>query len=136
MYTSSSEQAVKALLKRLQDVDQKVVNLTIVLSEACTKNCGQIFASFITKQFMDELILIAKGVKGGANQDEALRVIQLWGRSFQSQRAQLPIFYETYSNLRAKGFHFPEEDSGISSLQNDIRYVNIIKTMILREIHY
>ena len=72
---------------------------------------------------MDELILIAKGVKGSTNQEEALRIIQQWGRGFQSQRGQLPIFYDTYSSLRSKGFHFPDEDAAIPSFQNNPKCV-------------
>eukprot|EP01041_Mallomonas_annulata_P010016 gene10016-20849_t len=106
-----SELAVKAILRRLQDSDQKVVSLSLTISEACMKNCGHVFASFISRSFMDEMISIAKGSKGVNNQDDALRLIQQWGKMYQSQRGQLSFFYDNYNSLRSKGFHFPVEET-------------------------
>jgi len=108
------EPAIKALLRRMQDPDQKVVSLSLVIAEACMKNCGQNFASFVTKPFMDEMVTISKGSKGTNNQEDALRLIQQWGKAFQANRGPLSFFYDTYANLRSKGIHFPPDEDPIS----------------------
>jgi hypothetical protein len=55
--------------------------------------------------------------KGSAkNSQEALRLIQQWGIAFESKKSVVPIFFETYSNLKNRGVSFPpaETSSGIT----------------------
>ena len=74
--------------------------------ETCLKNCPSI-PSLITKNVMDEIVTIGTGKRGYRNQDEALRLIQSWGKTFERRRGDLPIFYETYMHLKMKGIEFP-----------------------------
>ena len=112
----SPDQAIKALHRRLQDTDEKIVLLALTLTETCMKNCGQQFPSVINRSFMDDLVVAAKGNKGPRAQDEALRLIQQWGKTFQRNRS-LPIFYDTYANLKARGASFPPDETAIAESQ-------------------
>ena len=48
--------------------------------------CGMKFASTIDKAFMDEMVDIVGGNKGTRNAQEALQLIQKWGREFEESR--------------------------------------------------
>ena len=107
--------AVTALSTRLKDGDNKVVYLTLVILETCMKNCGKMLASQIGAPFMQEMIAMTKGSRGKKNADEAARLLQQWGRAFEKDRAKLPLFFDTYVALKAKGVTFPPEDASRNS---------------------
>ena len=104
------EQALQAMVKRLQETDDKIVNLTLTIAETCMKNCGSHFASKVDKAFMNEVTNISRGMRGVENKETALRLIQLWGREFERSKSRFPIFWESYISLKAKGVNFPPED--------------------------
>lgn len=99
--------AIRVLLRRLHESDPNTVYLSLILTEACMKNCGVKFASSIDRQFMDEITTIAKGAKGKKCSEESLRLIQQWGKTFEHQRNNLSVFPETYISLKTKGMRFP-----------------------------
>ena len=100
---------MKAIQRRLQDSDPKIVYLALTMTETCMKNCGQIIAPFVTKSFMDDMISIAKGNKGIQNHEEALRLLQQWAKMFKNKVGPQSIFYDTYSMLRLRGMRFPPD---------------------------
>lgn len=105
-----SEAAFKALKRRLQDSDQQTVYLALLLLESCMKNCPyDYFIGRFDKSIMDEIVNMSRGSKGAKNSEEALRLIQQWGRTYEAQR-KFPIFYDTYVGMRNKGAPFPKED--------------------------
>lgn len=104
------EQALQAMSKRLQETDNKIVNLTLTIVETCMKNCGTHFASKVDRPFMTEITNISRGMRGVENKETALRLIQSWGREFERSKSTLPIFWDTYISLKAKGVNFPPED--------------------------
>jgi hypothetical protein len=110
-----SADAIKAIYRLLQDVDTKVVSLTLVLAETCMKNCPS-FPPLVNKQFMEEIVAISTGRKGFQNQEEALRLIQLWGKQYERARNEFPIFYDTYVSMRNRGARFPKDDTQISDI--------------------
>ena len=71
-----AEQAMKAILRRMNDSDQNTCYLAMIIAETCMKNCGPKFALCVNKNFMNQMVVIAKGGKGVKNSDEALRIIQ------------------------------------------------------------
>lgn len=74
------------------------------------KNCGPTFASKINAPFMDAMASVAKNSKNkNRNSDEALRLVQQWGRAFEKKRSQFPIFFGTFMSMKSQGFSFPEE---------------------------
>jgi growth factor-regulated tyrosine kinase substrate len=113
------EQAIRALTRRLQDSDQKVVSLTLTVAETCMKNCGTHFSSSVGKPFMTEMLNISRGSKGTENRETSLRLIQLWAREYEKLKSKIPIFFETYIALKAKGVSFPPEDT--STLKGEER---------------
>jgi hypothetical protein len=118
---ANAEQVSKALLRRLADSDPKVVSLSLVLAETCMKNAGNQFAgkfqvllvsllwhwlwlivtAAVNQQFMDEMANIGKGRSDPRNAEDALRLIQQWGRQFEQKRNKFPIFFDTFVRLRA-----------------------------------
>lgn len=118
--------AVKALRKRLQDQDKHTVYLTLILLDTCMKNCGVDFPSAFDKHLMDEVINIAKGSRGPKNSEEALKLIQQWGRAYESKQSSFPLFFHSFMALKSKGVSFPKEDetsiNGYNKSTNERRY--------------
>ena len=111
------DHAIKAMYRRLNDSDQNTVYLALILLETCLKNCGPNFTGGVNKTIMDSVEGIAKGSKGGKNADEALRLIQQWGRAFEKKRGIFPIFFDTYMTMKSRGVRFPKEEE--SSVAED-----------------
>ena len=105
------DQAVKALIKRFQDNDNKVVALALTVAETCMKNCGIGFAATVSVVYMEEIKNISKGRKGLDNQDKALKLIQQWGREFEKKKSRVPIFYDTWMGMTTRGIRFPPEEA-------------------------
>eukprot|EP00607_Mallomonas_marina_P001505 CAMPEP_0182427708 /NCGR_PEP_ID=MMETSP1167-20130531/19002_1 /TAXON_ID=2988 /ORGANISM="Mallomonas Sp, Strain CCMP3275" /LENGTH=379 /DNA_ID=CAMNT_0024610141 /DNA_START=360 /DNA_END=1499 /DNA_ORIENTATION=+ len=75
---------------------------------------------------MDEMIQLSKGSKGSKNQEDALRLIQQWGKMFQNNRGPLSFYYDTYSSMKCRGVQFPPDEdpspaapTGTSDLPTD-----------------
>lgn len=49
--------------------------------------------------------------------ETALRLIQQWGREYERHKTKLPIFFETYRQLKARGVSFPPEDISVSNTE-------------------
>eukprot|EP01038_Epipyxis_sp_PR26KG_P006402 gene6402-8813_t len=116
------EQSVRAFYRRLQDNDFNTVYLTLILMETCVKNCGTNFARCVDRSIMDEMSNLAKGSKGEKNSFESLRLIQQWGRAYESKKSSLPIFFETFVNLKSKGFQFPKEEENTAAIFEPVDY--------------
>lgn len=110
--------AAKAIRRRLLDSDQQVLALTLTLLETCMKNCGNTMAACFDKPLMDEVVNITKGSKGLKNSEDALRLIQQWGRVYEDKR-NFPIFFDTYMTLKTRGVNFPKEDTDSLATYND-----------------
>jgi hypothetical protein len=111
------EHAVKAILRRLRESDENTVFLALIVCEACMKNCGNRFVACAhQKQFFDEITVVARGNRGSKNADEALRLIQSWGRLFEHQnRDSFPMFFDRYVQMKSKGFLFPAEENAATN---------------------
>ncbi|CAE7608724.1 TOL1, partial [Symbiodinium microadriaticum] len=109
--------AVKAILHQLKSSDPKVVALALTMIETCTKNCVSVPQN-INRSFMDEMVNISTGRKGFDNQEDALKMIQMWGLSYERRRNELPLFFETYMTLKTRGIRFPEPEDQPTSPQS------------------
>jgi hypothetical protein len=105
----SADQVAKALRRRLDDSNQQTVFLALTLLESCVKNCGMDFVASFDRALMDEVIQITKRNKGHKNADEALRLIQQWGRMYENDK-MFPLFQETYTSMKSRGVVFPKEE--------------------------
>ena len=114
--SSDAERAARTILRRLQESDPKIVELSLTIAETCMKNCLP-FSTCIEQPFMDEMVGITRGAKGHANSAESLRLIQQWARGLQHQKSQLPIFDETYRAMKARGVSFPEDEDSSASFE-------------------
>jgi hypothetical protein len=111
-----ADQASKAIKRRLSSENEaQTVFLALLLLEACMKNCTANFAPSFDRSLMEEVVNIAKGGKGAKNSEEALRLIQQWGKTYDKNRLY-PIFWETYSSLKQRGTTFPKDDALEASL--------------------
>lgn len=116
LHRDNIEPAIKAIRRRLMDSDQQTVALSLTLLETCMKNCGPDFARRFDRSLMDEVVnIVVKDNKGIHNREEALRLIQQWGRAFEARRAVYPIFFDTFMNLKARGVSFPKEDENVTA---------------------
>jgi hypothetical protein len=105
----SADQVAKALRRRLDDSNQQTVFLALTLLESCVKNCGMDFVASFDRGLMDEVVQITKRNKGHKNADEALRLIQQWGRMYENDK-MFPLFQETYMHMKSRGVVFPKEE--------------------------
>ena len=104
------DNAIRAIMRRLQEPDQKIISLTLTVTETCMQNCGTHFSSMVNKPFMNEIIKLSQGTRGEENKEHSLRLIQQWGREYERSKSQLPIFFDTYISLKAVGAKFPPEN--------------------------
>lgn len=107
------EQTLRAIFRRLKDNNPNTQYLALIVMETCIKNCGINFARHVDKAIMNEIAVISRGNFVGPNKpsDEALRLIQQWGKAFESKRQTLPVFYDTYHNLKGRGVVFPKDET-------------------------
>eukprot|EP01035_Chromulina_nebulosa_P019989 gene19989-25959_t len=106
----TTHQAIRVLHRRFQESDPKIISLSLVLIESLMKNCESRIAPSIDKAFMDEIVSVAKGLRGKRNSEEAIRLIQEWGKDFEKRRHNLPIYFDTYVTLKSRGMVFPVDD--------------------------
>mmetsp|Transcript_30248 Transcript_30248/g.43230 ORF Transcript_30248/g.43230 Transcript_30248/m.43230 type:complete len:443 (+) Transcript_30248:41-1369(+) len=107
------DQTLRAIFRRLKDSNPNTQYLALIVMETCIKNCGINFARHVDKPIMNEIATISRGNYVGPNKpsDEALRLIQQWGKAFESKRQTLPVFYDTYHNLKGRGVVFPKDET-------------------------
>lgn len=112
---------VKAVFHQLKSSDAKVVQLALTLIDTCIQNNWTHVPQAINKSFMEEMVNISRGRKGYQNQEEALRLLQVWGRRFERKQAEVPLFFETYMALRAQGVAFPPEEEENTAAQTSAK---------------
>ena len=127
-------QAFRAIRRRLQDNENQTVYLALVLLETCMKNCGMVMATHFDRSIMDEVVVIAtKGTKGVQNTQEALRLIQQWGRAFE-KNSTVPRFFDTYMTLKSRGTIFPKEDTRTGSENTFFETAEVVPKRYVREL--
>jgi hypothetical protein len=113
LHRDNVDPAIRALRRRLTDNDHQTVNLALILLETCMKNCGLEFTRRFDSSLMNEVVnIVIKENKGLRNKEEALRLIQQWGRLYEGRKNAFPLFFDTFMNLRARGISFPKEEAG------------------------
>eukprot|EP00741_Cyanophora_paradoxa_P019104 tig00021122_g18446.t1 len=103
-------EAMKALRKKIRDRNPKVAVLALTLVETCMKNCGTRFhVQIADEEFMEELVKVATGRRGGEAEEKALQLVRAWGEAFRERREDpvLGAFYRAYAEMRSRGITFP-----------------------------
>jgi len=109
-----SKDAARCLRRKLKHKSGRVVQLAVTVLEAVMQNCGpDLHAAIATKEFMGDVSALVLNV----NMDMAVHrkvvtLVQNWGEGFRHMQDKVPLFFETYANLRAQGVRFPEYDAG------------------------
>mmetsp|Transcript_12651 Transcript_12651/g.12287 ORF Transcript_12651/g.12287 Transcript_12651/m.12287 type:complete len:425 (-) Transcript_12651:274-1548(-) len=112
--SSDASIAARSILRRLQENDQKIIELSLTVADTCMKNCLP-FSACIEQPFMDEMVGITRGAKGSHNAQESLRLIQQWAKGLQQQKSRSPLFDDTYKAMKSRGVSFPEDQEATSA---------------------
>ena len=110
--------ALRALSKRLRPAGVGVGTqmLALTLLEALVKHCGpELHLQVATREFLGDLKTLAEpGRADGRVSRKVLQLIHAWGEAFKDMRREMPLFYDTLLDLRAKGLSFPPFDASIA----------------------
>ena len=108
--------ALRSLRARLKVKNVGVQLLALTLLEALMKNCGpELHLQVAARDFMGELALLA--LPGNADRrvtQKVQQLLQAWGEAFKEMRREMPLFYDTYQELRERGVQFPPFDPSLA----------------------
>jgi hypothetical protein len=108
--------ALRSLRARLKVKNVGVQMLALTLLEALMKNCGPEFhLQVAVRDFMGELAQLA--LPGDADRrvmHKVQQLLQAWGEAFAEMRREMPLFYDTYQELRERGVQFPPFDPSLA----------------------
>ena len=108
---SSGAGHLKAIRKRLASKSAHVQYLSLCLLDVAVKNGGDAFHETVSApEFLSSLSALATSTKFPHVRDQALSLLQTWGRSMPQQG--LHSFAEAYTRLRNKGVAFPDDKAG------------------------
>jgi hypothetical protein len=77
------------------------------------------------------LSALGKGRSNEHNAEDALRLIQLWGRHFEQKRNKFPIFFDTFVKLRASNLRFPPEEPAGPASPEPPKQRSVIRKLII-----
>ncbi|XP_056609952.1 target of Myb protein 1 isoform X2 [Triplophysa dalaica] len=123
-----AKDAVRAIKKRiLGNRNFKEVMLTLSVLEACVKNCGHKFHSYVsTRDFVENVLvqtIVPKNNPPLILQERVLTMIQAWSDAFRSS-PDLTGVVTVYEDLRRKGVQFPiNQSNGCSPIQTPNRTI-------------
>ncbi|KAI7803062.1 target of Myb protein 1 isoform X1 [Triplophysa rosa] len=123
-----AKDAVRAIKKRiLGNRNFKEVMLTLSVLEACVKNCGHKFHTYVsTRDFVENVMvqtIVPKNNPPLILQERVLTMIQAWSDAFRSS-PDLTGVVTVYEDLRRKGVQFPiNQSNGCSPIQTPNRTI-------------
>ncbi|XP_076931205.1 TOM1-like protein 2 [Bidens hawaiensis] len=94
---------VKAIKRKIL-LSKNVVGqrLSLDLLETCTSNCDKVFSEVASEKVLEDMVAVVKDKRTDErNRVKAVRLIRAWGES--DELAYLPVFRQTYLNLKADG---------------------------------
>uniref|UniRef100_A0AC35GB88 Hepatocyte growth factor-regulated tyrosine kinase substrate n=1 Tax=Panagrolaimus sp. PS1159 TaxID=55785 RepID=A0AC35GB88_9BILA len=103
----SAKDAAAAISRRLKNSNPNIVHHTLVLLEACMKNCGTAFhAEIMSTRFLDQLKDIVITSAPGKVQEKILELIQIWHSAF-AKRQEYAAISDVHRILKHHGYKFP-----------------------------
>eukprot|EP00270_Netrium_digitus_P019233 TRINITY_DN7552_c0_g1_i1.p1 TRINITY_DN7552_c0_g1~~TRINITY_DN7552_c0_g1_i1.p1 ORF type:complete len:469 (+),score=122.75 TRINITY_DN7552_c0_g1_i1:46-1407(+) len=106
----SSNDAVKAIKRRLSLKHPHVQLLALILLETSVKNCDRMFSEVANEKVLDDMVkLVDDPASPPEIREKCLKLIEAWGESTAELR-YLPVFEETYKSLKSRGVVFPGRD--------------------------
>lgn len=96
--------------------------LSLDLLEVCAMNCEKVFSEVASEKVLEEMVkMIDNPQTHYGNRQKALQLIEAWGKS--DDLNYLPVFKQTYLNLKSREIHNEQEDGTsallFSSLKDD-----------------
>ncbi|KAI1715738.1 VHS domain-containing protein [Ditylenchus destructor] len=99
--------AINLIQKRYRSPNPHVAHHTLLVLEACVKNCGKKFHTEIaTKEFMDDLKQLVIAGAPDTVKEKVLELIQCWASAFRKS-PEYKIVLDTHNLLKMNGFEFP-----------------------------
>lgn len=104
----STKDAANSIVKRLRNSNPHVVHHSLVLLEACMKNCGSNFHSeIISRKVLEELTeIIQANPPNSEVTKKLLEMIQIWNTAFGG-KPQFTAIKDIHSILKVSGYQFP-----------------------------
>uniref|UniRef100_A0AC35GBJ8 Hepatocyte growth factor-regulated tyrosine kinase substrate n=1 Tax=Panagrolaimus sp. PS1159 TaxID=55785 RepID=A0AC35GBJ8_9BILA len=117
----SAKDAAAAISRRLKNSNPNIVHHTLVLLEACMKNCGTavilleacmkncgtaFHAEIMSTRFLDQLKDIVITSAPGKVQEKILELIQIWHSAF-AKRQEYAAISDVHRILKHHGYKFP-----------------------------
>ncbi|XP_077227594.1 ENTH/VHS/GAT family protein [Tasmannia lanceolata] len=106
----SGPEVVRAIKKKIASKNTVSQRLSLDLLEACAMNCDKVFSEIASEKVLDEMVrMIDNPQTHYSSRQRALQLIQAWGES--GDLGYLPVFYQTYVGLKARGIPFSGQDN-------------------------
>lgn len=116
----SGPEVVRAIKKKMSSNSTVSQVLSLELLETCAMNCDKVFSEIASEKVLDEMVkMIDNPQTHYTNRQKAIQLIKAWGES--DDLGYLPVFYQTYMNLKARGIPF--------SVQDDVNFTPMHSTM-------
>lgn len=115
----SGGEVVKSIKRKISagDGDPKVQRMALELLEACAMNCEKIFSEIASEKLVEEMVvrLIENPQADKECQVRAIELIRAWGET--EDLHYLPVFWQTYENLKRRGMPSEVEDGTLPPMQ-------------------
>ncbi|KAF5738945.1 TOM1-like protein 1-like isoform X1 [Tripterygium wilfordii] len=109
----SGSEIVRAIKKKISGKSPVSQKLSLDLLEACAMNCEKVFSEVASEKVLDEMVrMVDNPQTDPENRDRALQLIRAWGES--EDLAYMPVFQQTYMNLRTRSVPPPPTEDGNS----------------------
>ncbi|CAI2351251.1 unnamed protein product [Caenorhabditis sp. 36 PRJEB53466] len=99
--------SLQAIRKRLQHENPHVVNHTLLVLDACVKNCGhKVHSEVATREFMEDFKNLVTENKYEEVKNKSLEMLQCWATAF-ANKPEYKMVVDTHNLMKLAGFDFP-----------------------------
>lgn len=99
--------SLQAIRKRMQHENPHVVNHTLLVLDACVKNCGhKVHAEVATREFMEDFKNLVTENKYDEVKNKSLEMLQCWATAF-ANKPEYKMVVDTHNLMKLAGFDFP-----------------------------
>ncbi|CAD6197508.1 unnamed protein product [Caenorhabditis auriculariae] len=103
----SAKPALLSIRRRLQHENPHVVQHTLLVLDACVKNCGsRMHSEIATREFMEDFKNLVTESKYDEVKNKALEMLQCWATAF-ANKPEYKMIVDTHNLMKLAGFDFP-----------------------------
>uniref|UniRef100_A0A8R1DII4 Hepatocyte growth factor-regulated tyrosine kinase substrate n=1 Tax=Caenorhabditis japonica TaxID=281687 RepID=A0A8R1DII4_CAEJA len=103
----AAKPSLQAIRKRLQHENPHVVNHTLLVLDACVKNCGhRVHSEVATREFMEDFKNLVTESKYDEVKNKSLEMLQCWATAF-ANKPEYKMVVDTHNLMKLAGFDFP-----------------------------